>query len=181
VFVYTYDSEAIFAKMVTTLDRLGLTVLDARIITSNGMTLDSYTVVESSGESIQEPFRIKEIVTTLRQQLGMPTFNFNRSSRRLARVLKHFPTPTQVIFSEDTGNGRTVIELITADRPGLLSRIGQAFMDCEVHLQNAKVATIGARAEDVFFITDRNNQPLQDERRYAELRAALVHYLDEAA
>jgi [protein-PII] uridylyltransferase len=181
VFVYTHDCDAVFAKMVTTLDRLGLTVLDARIITSNGMTLDSYTVVENTGEPIQEPFRIREIITTLRQQLSAPTFNFNRLSRRPARVLKHFPTSTQVFFSEDTGNNRTVVELITADRPGLLSKIGQAFIDCGVQLQNAKVATIGARAEDIFFITDRNNQPLQDEQRYMELRARLVHYLDEVA
>lgn len=181
VFVYTYDCEAVFAKMVTTLDRLGLTVLDARIITSNGMTLDSYTVVESAGEPIQEPFRKREIITALRQQLIAPAFNFRRASRRPPRVLKHFPTPTQVFFSEDPGNGRTVVELITADRPGLLSRIGQAFIDCGVQLQNAKVATIGARAEDVFFITDRNNQPLQNEQRYTELRAALVRHLDEMA
>lgn len=179
VFVYTHDSETVFAKIVTTLDRLGLTVLDARIITSNAMTLDSYTVVESTGEPIQEAFRIKEIVTTLRQQLSKPVFDFSRASRRPARVLKHFPTPTEVFFSEDLSNGRTVVELITADRPGLLSRIGQAFIDCEVQLQNAKVATIGARAEDVFFITDCHNQPLQDEQRYKELRAALVRYLDE--
>jgi len=41
-----------------------------------------------------------------------------------------------------------VVELITADRPGLLSRIGRAFQASGVRLQNAKVATFGARAED---------------------------------
>lgn len=182
VFVYTYDCEAVFAKMVTILDRLGLTVLDARIITSDGgFTLDSYTVVESSGEPLYDATRTKQIVTTLRQQLALAEFSFTRPQRRPSRVLKHFPTPTQVFFSEDQGNQRTVVELITADRPGLLSSVGQAFIDCEIQLQNAKIATIGARTEDVFFITDRNNQPLQDEERYASLRAALIHYLDEVA
>lgn len=182
VFVYTYDCEAVFAKMVTILDRLGLTVLDARIITSDGgFTLDSYTVVESSGEPLYDPMRTKQIITTLRQQLGRADFDFSRSNRRPSRVLKHFPTPTQVFFSEDQGNHRTVVELITADRPGLLSRVGQAFIDCGIQLQNAKIATIGARTEDVFFITDRNNQPLQDESRYASLQAALIRYLDEVA
>ena len=54
------------------------------------------------------------------------------------------------------------MELVTADRPGLLSRIGQAFADCEIKLLNAKIATLGSRAEDVYYITDKNNEPLSD-------------------
>jgi [protein-PII] uridylyltransferase len=70
------------------------------------------------------------------------------------------------------------LELITADRPGLLSHIGQAFRECGIQLQSAKVATIGARAEDVFFITDRQKRPLADPAKYARLREALMRHLD---
>lgn len=49
------------------------------------------------------------------------------------------------------------MELITGDRPGLLAQVGYAFAHCGVRLQNAKIATMGERAEDVFFLTDRNN------------------------
>ncbi len=179
IFVYTRDHEGVFATMVSTLDRLGLTVLDARIITSRcGFTLDSYTVVEASGESIEERMRIKEIVTVLRRQLDAQDSRAVQPNRRTPRVLKHFPTPTQVVFTEDEANQRTVLELITADRPGLLSHIGQAFKECGIQLQSAKVATIGARAEDVFFITDREKRPLGDPERYALLREALMRHLD---
>jgi [protein-PII] uridylyltransferase len=180
IFVYTRDREGVFADMVAIMDRLGLSVLDARVITSRyGYTLDSYTVVEAYSEPINDRLRIREIVSTLRRELDDPSARRAGMSRRTPRVLKHFPTPTQVFFSEDEANGRTVMELITADRPGLLSRVGQAFVECGIQLQNAKIATIGARAEDVFFITDRDKHPLGDEHKYAVLRESLIRKLEE--
>ncbi len=54
-------------------------------------------------------------------------------------------------------------------------------MDCEIHLQNAKVATIGARVEDMFFITDLHGQPLRKAQQYLSLRKALIRHLDGKA
>jgi [protein-PII] uridylyltransferase len=99
-------------------------------------------------------------------------------SRHISRIQKAFRIPAQVTFREDVANGRTVVELVSWDRPGLLCRVGQAFMACGVQLHNAKIATIGARAEDVFFVTDRDNRPLHDPQKYAILREALVERLD---
>jgi [protein-PII] uridylyltransferase len=33
---------------------------------------------------------------------------------------------------------------------------------CGIRLQSAKVATFGERVEDIFYITDSNDQPVQD-------------------
>lgn len=69
-----------------------------------------------------------------------------------------------------------MLEVVTPDRAGLLARIGWAFADEGVRLQNAKIATFGERAEDVFFVTDRDNEPLADDEVAAldsALRAAL--------
>ena len=51
-------------------------------------------------------------------------------------------------------------------------------MECGVQLHNAKIMTVGARAEDVFFVTDRENRPLNDPQKYAALREALIAQLD---
>jgi len=180
IFIYTRDQDNLFALITSVLDQLGLTVLDARIITSPcGYTLDSYTVLEASGEPIRNRGRIKEIVTSLRRQLNCPDARPLDPSRRPSRILRYFHTPTQVTFIDDEANGRTILEITTSDRPGLLCRIGRAFMACGIHLQNAKVATIGARAEDIFFITGPDNGPLRDAQQYVALREALVRHLDE--
>lgn len=182
IFVYTRDQANLFALTTSVLDQLGLNIVDARIITSPcHYTLDSYTVLEASGEPITERTRIKEIVSRLRKELNRPDAKLLTPSRRPARVLRHFHTPTQVSFTDDEPNQRTILELVTADRPGLLCLIGRAFMDCEIHLQNAKVATIGARVEDMFFITDLHGQPLRKAQQYLSLRKALIRHLDGKA
>ncbi len=184
VFIYMHDCGGIFAATTATLDRLGLTVLDARIITTRGgYTLDSFTVLERSGEIIEQRQRIREIVAALRQQLNQllrrPDVRPPAPSRRRARQLRHFPTPTEISFRQDTVNQRTQLELITGDRPGLLCRIGRAFTDCGTELQNAKIATVGARAEDLFFITDAEGRPLVDSNAQADLKAALRKHIEQ--
>jgi [protein-PII] uridylyltransferase len=179
VFLYTRDIGGIFATTTATLDRLGLNILDARIITSdNGYTLDSFTVLEDSGQPIVDRMRSKEIIDALRDQLNQPEQRSLESNRYIPRVLKHFHTPTEINFDQDDINQRTLLEIITSDRPGLLCRIGRAFMDCEIQLQNAKIATIGARAEDIFFIADKDGEPLRDMQKQKDLRAALTRHLD---
>jgi [protein-PII] uridylyltransferase len=164
VFVYAADQEFLFAASTSVLGRLGLNIVDSRIITAdNGMTLDTYVVFELDGKPVSGAAREREIREALRKELADPGAA-RRENRRLAkRQLRHFQTPTQVRFSDDPRNGRTVMEVITGDRPGLLSVIGWALADCRVRLQNAKIATFGERAEDVFFVTDSVNRPLAPE------------------
>ncbi|EAR21499.1 [protein-PII] uridylyltransferase [Nitrococcus mobilis] len=161
VFVYTRDRDHIFALTVTALNQLGLDIQDARIITTDdGHTLDSYLVLEDTGKPIAAGYREREIIEHLSTMLcpGKPLPQ--PSTRTLPRRLRHFSTQTQIEFTAEPHNDRTAMELITGDRPGLLAQVGYAFVHCGVRLQNAKISTMGERAEDVFFLTDRNNRAL---------------------
>ena len=176
IFVYAPDREFLFAASASILGRLGLTVLDSRIITANhGMTLDSY-VVEDIAASSAGGSRHEEIRTALRLGLREPAA-VPRNVRRLAkRQIKHFTIPVEVNFTLDTSSRHTVMEVIAADRPGLLARIGWALADARVRIHNAKIATFGERAEDVFHVTDDHGRPLSDARLaevYHAVRAAL--------
>ena len=83
-----------------------------------------------------------------------------------------FSTPVQISISLDPVNQRTIIELVAGDRPGLLFQVAKIFDQERVALQNAKIATVGERAEDVFFVTTIDNQPL-DEAQSERLGKAL--------
>ena len=72
-----------------------------------------------------------------------------------------FNTPTQIALSVDARNGRSVLELTAGDRPGLLCEIGQVLMEERIELHAAKIMTVGERAEDVFYVTDFDNRPLE--------------------
>ncbi len=46
-------------------------------------------------------------------------------------------------------------------------------------MQNAKIATLGERVEDVFFVTDADNQPLSDPQLCLRLQQAIIKELQQ--
>ena len=179
IFVYARDQEFLFAATTSMLGRLGLNIMDSRIITAdNAMTLDSYVVHDMHGGGPCEAERLPEITHRLHDALKSPGSARQVDSRIPRRQLKHFSIRSDVSFADDRQNRRTVMEVVARDRPGLLARVGWALADCKVRLQNAKIITIGERAEDVFFITDAHNRPL-DPARFDEIRQAVVSAVND--
>ena len=179
VFHYGRDQDGLFAITTAMLDQLGLDIAEARIeTTTSGHTLNSYQVLEEDGTPITGHNREQEIISTLRQALTQQAPTKPTVSRRIPRQLKHFATPTQIEFLQDPGEQSTIMKLATSDRPGLLSKIGHAFADCDIWLHTAKIATIGAMAEDIFFITDNDNRPLTEPEQFEQLKQALLKLLD---
>nr|VFK79223.1 MAG: UTP--GlnB (protein PII) uridylyltransferase, GlnD [Candidatus Kentron sp. SD] len=168
IFVYTQCQDHLFQASTSILDRLGMTIQDARIVTAdNGMMLNSYVVLEASEGSIidgggkyQE--REREIREILTRELRSPQDAVSPVSRLPRRQLRHFSTDTTVLFHENDVNRYTIMEISTSDQPGLLSRIAEILTCCETRLHKAKIATFGERAEDIFFITDKNNRLLTE-------------------
>ncbi len=178
ILIYGEDEDALFALTTGVLDQLGLNIVSAHLETADtGLMLNSFLVLEEDGTPVEEAPRREEIQHTLRAAVNdlNPT-NF-QVLRRIPRQMKHFSTPTRIDFARDTSNQRTIMKLVTDDRPGLLSRVGNAFIACNVRLINAKIATIGAEAEDTFFITDRENRPLSEREQYVCLEQAIMEQL----
>ncbi len=179
VFVYTRDVDYLFGLMTGVLSQMGLNILDARISeTMDDFTLDTYVVSEEDGRSIVDPARVREIESRLAAAIEHPDSDKMRVSRRASRQVRHFSVPTQVHFQQDMDRNRTVMELVTADRPGLLSTVGEAFRRHQILVHDAKIGTIGERAEDVFFITNHQNRMLEDEAVFNQIRSELAQELD---
>ncbi|MDD5036789.1 MAG: [protein-PII] uridylyltransferase [Methylococcaceae bacterium] len=180
IFIHARNQDFIFAHSTAVLDQLGLTIFDAKIITTaHGYVLNSYHVLEQTGEPIKDHRRQIQICSRLRQCLLDPSEEPLRVQRLETRQIKHFAVPTQVFFHEDPQHRHTVLELIATDRPGLLSKVGQAFSRIGIRLYNARISTIGSRAEDIFHITDRNDQALADEGLKRQLKEALIELVGE--
>ena len=175
--LYTSQSEHTFAKATAVLDQLGLSIVDARIMpTMDGYSLDTYSVLEDNGSAITERGRLQEIQGGIVQALTNPDANATIVTRRAPRQVRMFSTTTQIDFSQDAPHSRTVMELVTGDRPGLLSELGKCFMTEDIYLHNAKITTAGERAEDVFYISNREGKPL-DESSRERLRHRLTEVL----
>jgi [protein-PII] uridylyltransferase len=178
VLVCTHGRRHGFARATAALDQLGLSIQDARITpTADGGSLDSYLVLEDTGLPSTGRERMAGIERHLRRALVERSAPAPAVARRVPRQVRMFTTPTEVSFSADADRGRTLVEVVTGDRPGLLSEIGQVFWDQRVELHGAKVMTVGERAEDVFTVSDETGRPLSSVRCQS-LADALTQALD---
>ena len=176
VFVYMRDRDGIFAQSVALLDRLGLTILTARLETSSdGYVINSFQVLERDGRPIEDLSREQQIVHQFKRCLKEPSPLCFRIDRRPSRHLRHFAIATEVQFHLDGKRNHTVMELVTSDRPGLLADVGKVFDQFGIRVHEARIATLGNRAEDVFCLTDRDNRPLP-----GEMQSSLARSLEEA-
>ena len=182
LFVCAHDEKYIFALITAGIERLGLTIIDARIITSNtGYALDTFILLENNGEIITDSHRIEDIKQKLHSLLDKPNYEnllANQPSKLMSRRLKHFPIATDITFRSDTRNLITIMEVVTRDQPGILARIAMALVECKAQLLNAKIATFGERVEDIFYITNEENKPIESVDQLNKLREAIIQLLD---
>nr|WP_281494911.1 [protein-PII] uridylyltransferase [Marinobacter sp. S6332] len=181
IIIYMKDRATLFAATTAVLEQLNLNIVDARISSNDSpFTISSYVVLDEKGQPLGvDPARKERVRRRLIEELDDPEDYPDIIHRRTPRQLRHFAFPTEVLFSNDTINERTVIEVITPDRPGLLARIGQVLLDHRIRLSNAKIATLGERVEDVFFVTDEQGEPISDPSVCHALQQDLCKMLDE--
>ncbi len=176
--LYTPHSHPTFAHATTVLDELGMTIVDARIMPiENGYSLNTYIFMEFDKQVEIDEARLNKIRRSLTRVLTASEETIARVTRTAPRQVRMFKTTTSVSFSDSPADGQSVMELVAADRPGLLSKVGKIFLAQQVDIMAAKIMTIGERAEDVFYVCRRDGSPL-DEAAQARLRDELVATLE---
>ena len=177
--LYTPRIRHTFAHATAALDELGMTIVDARIVpTANNYSLDTFIFMELDKRMEIDEARMSKIRRALTRVLTAREDNVARVTRAAPRQVRMFTTKTIVEFGENTPDGSTVLELVAADRPGLLSKVGKAFISRGVDIQAAKIMTIGERAEDVFYVSDETGAPLDAEAKQ-QLSNALIMELGD--
>lgn len=180
LFIYALHQQEdfIFSRTTAALDKLGLTVLDARIITSDHqLALNSFQVVEQSGDPISDLHREVHICHSIKQQLENLSTPQEHNTHLHSRQAEHFPIKTIANFLIDPHGRHNILELLTTDHPGLLLKLGQLFRQHHFSIHNAKISTIGSRAEDMFFLSTQNDElipPEQQQDFISELKELLA-------
>jgi [protein-PII] uridylyltransferase len=179
--LYTPRHKHTFALATGLLIELGMTIADMRIVPlANNFSLDTYIFMELDRHIEVDAARLAKVRDTLTRVLTTSDEEAVKVTRPAPRQVRMFPTRTVIDFSEDATNSRTIMELVAGDRPGLLSMVGQAFLECDVNIETAKILTIGERAEDVFYIVDARGDPLGEDT-CRKLRERLVERIDAMA
>lgn len=183
------DQDNLFATTVCILDQLGLSVLDATILSADidgtSTAVDSYVIIDrllptdSSIPLLLSPERTNQMISGLEQ--GLKTGGVPVPSRvfEVDGKLKHFIVPTQVYFSEATSlahQGHHKMHLITKDRPSLLAKVGAVFSELNIQIHGARITTLGERAEDIFYLSGLQGVSLNDDA-LNRLKSAIIQAL----
>lgn len=178
VFVYHKDMPALFSSVVTEIDNKGLSVHDAKILSSrDNYSLSTFTVLEADGERIDSA-KVQRLRKAILDSLLQPDV-VNANTVRLGRVKRNFKVEPRITFLPSKRN-HTQLEVVAFDAPGILADIGQVLVKHDLSLDMAKISTIGERAEDLFIVSTLQGEPLTVEQEQS-LKESLVAKLNPSA
>ena len=163
VFIYCQDQPHLFNKVVSTIGAKKFSIHDAQIITTqDGYVFDSFIITELNGELVEFDRRreLEQALTLALQSEKLPALSIAPN-----RQLQHFTVQTDVRFLHENKKEHTEMELVALDKPGLLAQVSHIFSELNLNLLNAKITTVGEKAEDFFILTNRFGQALAREER----------------
>lgn len=158
VLVYTHDHPGLMAAISGALAAAGTNILTANVnTTTDGMAFDIFQVQDARGEMILEGEgkfrRIEEMIRkVLTGQVRLDAILGKKPDRR--DKSDHFHVPTHVRLDNEFSDVYSILEVTTKDRIGLLSAITRELARHNLQIGNAKIATYGEMAVDVFYIKD---------------------------
>ena len=177
VFVHTHDRDGLFAAIAITLDRLGFAIQQARALDGPQHSIfDTFHVLPSDP---QQALSVEYVEAALQRALAGNLDRLLPSRRTQPRHLKHFRIAPRIGLEPSFDGVRTRMSLICTDRPGLLADVTHVLRQQRVRVHDARIATFGERAEDLFLIADVDDHPL-NEAQCEDLRLALRAALDSA-
>ncbi|HVZ09356.1 [protein-PII] uridylyltransferase [Rhodopila sp.] len=182
VTVYCADHAGLFSKISGALAIAGASIVDARIHTmTNGMALDTFWVQDAAGGAFDAPHRLARLSVLIDQALTgrLPLASEIRrvSKVLLGRRMQAIHAPPRVVIDNHASNTHTVLEVNGRDRPGLLHDLTAAISEQGLQIASAHVTTYGVRAVDVFYVKDIFGLKIENERKLAQLREALMQAL----
>ncbi|UJF24631.1 [protein-PII] uridylyltransferase [Suttonella sp. R2A3] len=166
-------SDILFARATHCMERHDLDIVEARLYRSEDGTLaiQQYTLNEQFPLTESHVSALQHFI--INQEAPKPL------GKRLSRTpLQHFNTHTKIDIEQDAQHDRTILHLTCKDRHGLLSLISRVFLEQGIHLAHAKIATLGEKVEDTFYLTDANHQAITDTTTLQQLRDRLHELLD---
>jgi [protein-PII] uridylyltransferase len=182
IFIHTTGLDNVFAITAATLDRLRINIASAQLYTSDlhHHTFDIFYVFDEHGQAFADHDSLaNRVQAELLNVLQSPSEKVFQIRRRTSRQLKQLSVATSAYIDGSATDSTSRLEVIAADRPGLLAQLGQIFMRFNLHLHSANIATLGERVEDLFYLTDASDLPLADPTFCREIETTICRELDD--
>ena len=177
VTVVTWDRDYLFARVTGSFTASSLTILKADIFTrSDDIAIETFYVATEKLEAVTDPRDRTAFEKILNQAMSMEQFDFNTTfAKRAAKVRTpaYDPSeiPVKVSVDQRTSRSYTLLDVQTADYPGVLYRIACAIADKGLDLVTARVTTEKGAALDTFYLCGRDGKKIESEETLAGLIA----------
>jgi [protein-PII] uridylyltransferase len=182
--VCTWDRAGLFGKIAGSLSAAGLNILGAQIFTrTDGIALDTFFVNDAGTGNLAGRGQREQFSDLLEKVLTGETVDFPALIARQTSARSSYSAyfgermETQIRFDNEASDERTLIEIETEDRLGLLYTISQAFTELHLDIAAARIVTERGAAIDSFYVSDvdtgKITEPKRLERIAARLREAI--------
>ena len=158
IFVYGDDSKGLFFKLVSVIEKLGLDIVDAKILTTKDKK--AYNTISVLQDDSLSKINLSQVIES---EIDQVSFSAREVGSKYSH--RHFDDQIKIIFSHNDKWNLTQLELNIIDKQGLLSNIAYIFYQFDINLINARISTVGERVEDIFFISNKDKQPLSDNEK----------------
>jgi [protein-PII] uridylyltransferase len=167
--ICTWDRLGLFSKITGSLSAAGINILGSQSFTrTDGIAIDTFFVTDAQGGTLvtrEERQRFEEIllkVLTL-QEVDLPALIAKqRTARPLYQAHDGERILTRIHIDNESSQTRTIIEVETEDRIGLLYTMAQVFAELELDIALAKILTEKGAAVDTFYVTDILGNKIED-------------------
>jgi [protein-PII] uridylyltransferase len=169
VIVVTWDRDYLFARVTGSFTAGGLTILKADIFTrADDIAIETFYVATERLEAVTDPRDRNTFEKILNQAMSMEQFDFNSAfARRAAKprstIFDSSEFPTRVSVDQQASRLHTLLDVQTADYPGLLYRIACAIADAGLDLVSARITTEKGAALDTFYLCGRDGKKIESE------------------
>jgi [protein-PII] uridylyltransferase len=178
--ICTWDRLGLFSKISGSLSAAGINILGSQSFTrDDGIALDTFFVTDAAGGTVvtrEEKERFEEIVL---KAFGLEPLNFAAliAKQKMARPIYQSHEgeriPTRIHIDNESSETRTVVEVETEDRIGLLYTISQVFSELGVDIAVAKILTEKGAAIDTFYVTDVTHEKITEPEQLSALEQQL--------
>lgn len=159
--VCTWDRAGLFGKIAGALSATGLNILGAQIFTrTDGIALDTFFVNEARTGNLAERVQRENFADLLEKVLTGKMVDFQTLIAQQTAARSSYSAyfgermETQIHFDNEASEDRTLIEIETEDRLGLLHTISQTFAELHLDIAAARIVTERGAAIDSFYVSD---------------------------
>ena len=178
--ICTWDRAGLFSKIAGTFSAAGLNILSAQIFTRNdGIVLDEFFVNDARTGSLATREQHEKFDTLLAKVLTGEEVDLHGLIARQREIRTTYQAyagermETQIRFDNEASELRTLIEIETEDRLGLLYAISETFAELALDISAARIVTERGAAIDSFYVCELDGQKLLATERQAEIRTKL--------